>query len=116
MKRLLGVLLCLVLLMSIGSPAFAAAGAYSLSIDNATAKQGDTVTLEVVVVDNPGISAVGVEFNYDKTAFDSVTIEGDSKWEIYSTYANWAEAKDSYATGLILTITAKIAEDATPGE
>ena len=64
------IVLCLLIISAFGCPLFAvtAESDGSITVDTVTAQTGDTVTVNVNIVDNPGIMAVTVSIKYDSSA------------------------------------------------
>ena len=64
------IVLCLLIISAFGCPLFAvtAESDGSITLDTVTAQTGDTVTVNVNIVDNPGIMAVTVSIKYDSSA------------------------------------------------
>ena len=58
MKRILSLILCLVLAVSLLPLSAAAAGTPTVRVSSAQAKVGETITLDVAVENNPGIFAL----------------------------------------------------------
>ena len=96
-----------------------------LTVGTASGKPGDTVEVDIVVANNPGIASLKFDVAYSA----SLTLEGvefNSAFGVYATsptpYKNpqpltmISPMADITANGVFATLTFKIAEDATVGE
>ncbi len=76
MKKLLSIVLCFVLVLSLASFGnVSAATAPTITISNVTARSGDNVSVNVSIADNPGIMAIAFCITYDSDVLDYVGSE-----------------------------------------
>ncbi|MDO4982692.1 MAG: InlB B-repeat-containing protein, partial [Eubacteriales bacterium] len=90
-------------------------------VSDATAAPDDTVTLNVSLVNNPGIAGMILSFLYDENVFESVVISeaedsGIKGW-VTETKAVWGDIRsgNNSSNGNILTVTMKLKDDAAFG-
>ena len=126
MKKIIAYLLTIVLLLGTGVVAVSAAGAGTLSATNASGYRGDTVTVNVNLNSNPGLISMKFQVSYSSNlTLVSVSNSGLlNGWTtpaptISSPYTlRWADSlatTNSTATGKLVTLTFKIADNATIG-
>ncbi len=102
-----------------------------VSVKNTTAKPGDTVTVRVVIDNNPGILGMTLKLNFDD---DMATLKGIEKGEAFAAMSFTPPKGDALITGcnlvwdaeqiepkdikngVIAQLIFEIAKDATPGE
>lgn len=119
MKRKLWALL-LTAALSAGcfAPVAYAAGTPVMEVGTAAAKAGETVTLTVVMKNNPGIFAMSMPITYDPTRLENPVYEGVglTGWTI-GTNAQWeaSQMSDSTYSGEILKLTFTVKADAPEG-
>lgn len=70
MKRILGVLVTVALLVSMTLPIASAAGTPTVSISSGEVEPGGTVTLTVSIQDNPGLAVYMLYIYYDTSVFE----------------------------------------------
>ena len=123
MKRILSLILCLVLAVSLLPLSAAAAGTPTVRVSSAQAKAGETITLDVAVENNPGIFALTFSFKYDTSRLKLIAVTPNKQsfpgsWQAASLKgATWASnAGDITANGTILTMTFEVLEDAAAGD
>lgn len=129
MKKVLSFIVALTMICTVfaGISAYAADNA-AFRLTSATAKAGETVTLSMMVDNNPGITACAVAIEYpagltltakatNKNLFSggSVVVGGNANANPYK--VNWSEDFDNfYENGEFFTVTFKVADDAQPGD
>ena len=127
--RLLPIVLSIILISTLLSPAALAAGGTGvIAASDAEGAPGDTVTVTITLQDNPGIIAAAMEVIYDTTQLKLLHVEDaellneptfGASVEQYPYYLSWNDALASgnnKDTGLLVTMTFEILEDAEPGE
>ena len=75
MKRLLCVLLAVVLVCAVGSPAAQATSAATVSVGSTSGEEGDTVSVPVYLDDNPGMVAMRLFIEYDDAKLCLISAE-----------------------------------------
>ena len=126
MKRIIVCLLTIVLLFSTGLVAVSAAGTGTLSATTTSGYRGDTVTVNVNLNSNPGLISMKFQVSYSSNlTLVSVSNSGLlNGWTtpaptISSPYTlRWADSlatTNSTSTGKLVTLTFKIADNATIG-
>ncbi len=120
MKKIISLLAVVALVACLATAAFAAE-ACTLTIDSVETSAGETVTLNVVIDVNPGVTAVSLAFTADE-GLELVEISADGH-VLEGATVNAATGKVSYAAssantgvGTLLTLTYKVADDAANGE
>ena len=123
MKRILSLILCLVLAVSLLPLNAAAAGTPTVRVSSAQAKAGETVTVEVAVENNPGIFALTFRFQYDTSRLKLTAVTPNTQsfpgtWQAGSLKgATWASnAGDITANDTILTMRFEVLADAPEGD
>lgn len=124
-KKFLSVLFCaLIFLSAFAVPSFAETGPVVTIYNTLTAVPGDTVAVEVVMSENPGIMAMTFTVSYDKNAFtfNKYTL---GKWNDYtivdhpdSGYVSFVncEVKNRKYNATIFTLYFTVTDTAAPGE
>ena len=105
-----------------------AAAAPLVFIDNATAEPGETFTVSTHLANNPGIISIMTLVGYDATVLELLSYDanGDFPSEAISygpdgqnpftiNYADGLALENNTTNGVIVTLTFKVKEDATPG-
>ena len=117
-KKILSVVLAVMILLSATMIAYAA-GTPTVTVNFATAKPGETVTLNVSISSNPGINTFSLSFDYDKNVLELISVEVSDKLGgqfTYSKKAVWFSSKDTTYTGEILYLNFKIRDGALSGD
>ena len=99
-----------------------------LSIKSTSAKSGETIDVEVIISDNPGILSLGFLVEYDAERLELVKAENgnvfddssaifDNDINTYPYYLNWYNfsTENSSENGTIATLTFKVKKDAPLG-
>jgi len=89
-----------------------------LSVSDATAFAGETVTVEVTLDKNVGFTYLNLLFDYDADALELVSVTNGTIVEELTQGRSyiWACADNATATGVLLTLTFVIKEDAPTGD
>lgn len=126
-KKILGFVMAMAMTLTVTSAFVSAEGDMAFQPTAATAKAGETVTVDINLVNNTGVAAVGLYIDFDAAltydasalalgtlfpaANTSVTPLSDTQL-YYATY----DVKNITADGLICTLTFKVADNAAAGE
>lgn len=117
-RKLWALLLTAALLTACLASAAYAAESPAIEVGTAEASAGDTVTLTVVMKNNPGIFAMSMPITYDETRLEDPVYEGVglTGWTI-GTKAQWESSamSDSNYSGEILKLTFTVKADAPAG-
>ena len=91
-----------------------AAGETTVSLGEVTAKRGETVTMDLTLANNPGITGLVVTIGYDKTAMELTNVANGTLFGQFAQGINlvWAAAYNVTDDGVLATLTFKVAEDA----
>lgn len=128
MKKFMAIVMTVAMVISMMTVVSFAAGEPTFRLTSATAKAGDTVTLSMMVENNPGITACALAVTYpagltltgkatNKNLFSGgqVVVGGNEKANPYK--VNWSEDFDNfYENGEFYTLTFKVADDAEAGD
>ena len=128
-KRVLAVLTCLVMLFSYTSFAVFAQSPKlpTVSLSYAQTQPGDTFTVDVELISNPGIINLALNVEYDTSVFtlEKVTDTGlfsgavhspnYSNYPYYLTWNNDTALSDITVNGVIATLSFRVADNAQPG-
>ena len=113
MKKLFSVLLIVAIMTAFAVSAFAAD--MSLSASDVTAKKGDTITIPVSVVNNPGIGALDAELVYDSSALKLTGAEAGSTFGATVNSSNgtvaFAKLEGVSDDGVLVTYTFEVIGD-----
>ena len=104
MKKMLSAILVLTLMIGVMAVTASAAGAGTVQFDPNVneAQPGDTITVKLNVVSNPGVMFFSYTPIYDTARLELVSMEGkDSSWTC-ATKANWDGANDEAFTGNVV--------------
>ena len=91
----------------------------TITVSSATATQGETVTLNVSLSNNPGINTFSLGFDYDTSKLNllNVTINDSLGGQfVYKKKAVWLNSKDTQYNGEILTLEFAVLESAKSGD
>ena len=85
------------------------AGSLSIKVSDIEAEPGESISIPVVITDNPGFAFISCSLKYDedKLEFESVTETGITDWTIKEK-AVWVAADDTYLKGEILSLNFKV--------
>lgn len=117
-KRVLSLILAAVFVFSSLPVAFAANDP-TITVASKTAAPGDSITLDVVISNNPGINTFSLGFTYDTTR---LLLNGVTKSDAlggqftYSKKAVWLNSEDSTYNGTILTLSFQVLDSAESGD
>ena len=121
-KKLLSVLLTFIVILAL-CPTVSAQSDPTFVISNASAKPGETVTVNLSIANNPGIMAMTFSVVYDKDNFEFISYT--KGWISSPTYKDHAdkgyvvftvlESSAKTNVGSIMSLTFKIKDDAKPG-
>ena len=117
MKKMLSAILVLTLMIGVMAVTASAAGAGTVQFDPNVneAQPGDTITVKLNVVSNPGVMFFSYTPIYDTARLELVSMAGkDSSWTC-ATKANWDGANDEAFTGNVVILTFKVKDGAVPG-
>ncbi len=126
-KKILGFVMAMAMTLTITSAFVSAEGDMAFQPTAATAKAGETVTVDINLVNNTGVAAVGLFIDFDSaltydedaltlgTIFPAAnsTVTALSDTQLY--YATY-DVKNITEDGLVCTLTFKVADDAAAGE
>lgn len=123
-KNIFTLLICVVLCLSFGLSAFATNDTAKITVSNADAMPGDSVTINIDISNNPGIMAMAFCITYDSDALifknyskgylTSYTVKDHSD-KGYVSFVN-VENKDKDTDGTIISILFEVKADAAPGK
>lgn len=114
MKRLLAIVLTALLFLSVFVPAYAD-NFPAITVGSVSAKVGDTVTLKIMVSNNPGVGAMTLTLKYDTEAFTQTGVTNGSLFENMESGLNlvFYSSSDVTANGTLATVTFKISDRAS---
>lgn len=129
MKRIfISLLLTVSMLLGLGLQPVMAAGTGRLVVSDAEGMAGETISVDVMIENNPGIISVAMQVFYDTDKLELICVD-DKKimpdsmfsqdYSSYPYYASWVDAVGSgntYDNGILMTMTFRILEDCAPGE
>ena len=118
MKKLLSIFLILTMLAPLAVIGNASA-VPTISVGTAQGAPGETVTLNVDFLSNPGINSYSLTLGYDTEKFSLVS--ADASAEVGGDIEAgdnivWLKSADTSYSGTFLTLTFKIADNAAPGD
>ena len=122
MKKLIAVILCVILAVSLFPLSAAAEGTMAFRVISTQAKPGETVKVEVVVENNPGMAATSFDFQYDTSRLKLTEVTPNRTdfagvWTTTLLGASWlATDGDTTAVGTIVTLTFEVLENAEAGD
>lgn len=117
-KRIMSVVLATLLILSV-IPFVFAVGTPAFTVSSATASQGETVNLKVLISNNPGINTFSLGFDYDTSRLSLESVEKSFNMPgqfQYSKKAVWLNSSDSTYNGEALNLVFSVLEDAVPGD
>ena len=126
MKKIIAFLITAILLFTLVTVPASAAGSGTLAMSSASAKQGDSVTLNVNMSKNPGLVTLAISVEYDTSVFqltkvtDAGLVVGSQLNNSYSspykiTWVDGAATKNNTKTGKIASFTFKVKDGAKVG-
>ena len=88
-----------------------------ISVSEAKGRAGDEVTVDVSIDENPGITALTLSFDYDRSRLSYVGFEdaGFTDWTV-ANKAVWLGNSDSSYNGVILKLKFRILDNAAEGD
>lgn len=131
-KKIIALFSALAMVITVMFSAFPVAAAGTLAMQTkaskTTVKQGETITVELVITENPGLVSIQTKAVYDTTAFEIVSVtdgapftggftfqnRDDDKSEAW--WTNFGLAGDSTETGTLYTVTFKVKNDIENGD
>ena len=122
MKKLIAIILCVFLAVSLFPLSAAAEGTMAFRVISTQAKPGETVKVEVVVENNPGMAATSFDFQYDTSRLKLTEVAPNKTdfagvWTTTLLGASWlATDGDTTAVGTIVTLTFEVLENAEAGD
>lgn len=91
-----------------------------LKVSKLDANLGETVSVDVEMLNNPGINAFVLGFDYDETRLSLVNVEFTDKlggeYESYENKAAWVNGTDVTYEGKLFTLTFEVPADAPTGK
>ena len=127
-KTFISLLLAVSLLAGLGTQPIMAAGPGRLVVSDAKGNTGETITVDVMLENNPGIISAAMQVVYDTEKLELIGVD-DKKmmpdsmfsqdYSSYPYYASWMDAVGSgntYDNGVLMTMTFRVLEDCVPGE
>ena len=86
-------------------------------IESATVRVGDTVTLELLLQNNPGVMGLIITLEYDKTVLTLESVENGTLLKDLDQGVNlsWSADENCVEDGVLCTLTFRVAEDAPTG-
>ena len=120
MKKAIAILLLLTMLVGMSAIPAAADDTPAFVVSTAEAAPGDEVTLTVSMVNNPGIAAFGLIFEYDEDVLDWTSVTkgniSSGMWDVGVNETEiWFDADNFYEDVVILNLTFTVKEDAPAG-
>ena len=117
-QRVVSVLLCFVLLLSMATVAVSAKGEFVIRGSQATACVGDQVTVDVLLENNPGICALNLYYRYDQTNLTLEKVESEVSvfTMTHDVTTVWDAVSNYTQDGILATLTFKVAENAPIGD
>lgn len=126
-KKILGIVMAMAMTLTFTSAFVSAEGDMAFQPTAVTAKAGETVTVDINLVNNTGVAAVGLYIDFDAaltydasaltlgTLFPAANTSVTPLSETQLYYATY-DVKNITADGLICTLTFKVADNAAAGE
>ena len=121
MKRILSCVLALTLIFtSLSATAIFAMAAETptISFENVETENGETVSLQLSIKNNPGIAGLAVSLKYDADALTLIETKKGTLFSGFTAAKNfaWDESEDVTTDGVLATFTFAVSETATPGD
>lgn len=114
------IVIFLVALLTFSMAFFAEANSNpEIRVDSVEASPGETVTVDIRMTDNPGINTFTLGFDYDtsKLELEDVAVSANLGGQmVYGKKVVWFSNKDTTYSGKILSLTFKVAENASKGD
>lgn len=117
-KTILSIIMSLLAYFSIVSLTVLAEEPSSMIISTASGRPGDTVSVDVVITNNPGINSFTVGFDYDTSRLTLNDVKPNTALGgqfAFSKKAVWINSADTMYSGEILSLTFSILGEAEPG-
>ena len=117
-KKIMAAILVVFMMLSMPVAAFAA-GTPTVRVSSASAKPGETVTLDVAIADNPGINTFSFGFDYDTARLKLTGVALASGIPGQFTYAKkavWLNSGDITTNGNYLSLTFEVLSTASMGD
>lgn len=117
-RRVFSILICAVMVLSMVSMAVNAKGEFVIRGSQTTAHAGDQVTVDIILENNPGISALNLYYIYDKVNLTLKQVENRvSAFTMTNDVTTvWDAASDYTNDGILATLTFEVAKDAPVGD
>ena len=127
MKKIIALIISAIVIFSMCIFSASAAGSGIIVMSSASAKQGDSVTLNVTMPSNPGLVTMSIKVTYDTNVLQLTNVT-DSKLLVGSqlntnytspykiTWADGSTTTDNKKTGTIATFTFKVKDNAQIGD
>ena len=119
-KKIWAIVLSILMLVVIIIPSayINAAGEFTVAGSTANVKAGEEVSVDVNLVDNPGVCAINLYYTYDTNYFTLTNIENKvSKFTMTNDVTTVWDATSNYTEdGTLATLTFKVAENAPSGD
>ena len=90
-----------------------------IKVSESSGKPGESVTVDVLLDDNPGINSFTLAFDYDtnRLSLDNVEVSSDLGGQFqYAKKAVWLNSSDTTYNGKILTLSFTVLDSATNGD
>lgn len=116
-RRIFSILICTVMILSMAAMTVNAKGEFVIRGSQATACAGDQVTVDIILENNPGLSALNLYYSYDKTNLTLKQVENKvSAFTMTNDVTTVWDAASNYAQdGILATLTFEVAENAPDG-
>lgn len=118
--KVLSIIVCFALILGVVSGAVIAnaEGEFAIVGDSAQAQPGEQVAVQIMLENNPGISALNLYYIYNKDVLSLTKVENNIS---HFTMTNdvttvWDAASNYEGNGVLATLTFMVAEDAPAGE
>ena len=100
------------------TPTPTSAGTLVISIEKATCEPGETVSIVISAVENPGVAYLRATLDYDESVLTLVSVENGDLFDSFTSDKNltWDSANDVTANGKLATVSFKVSENAAEGE
>lgn len=117
-RRIFGVLLCCAMFLSMLAMSAYAKNEFVIRGSRTTAHAGDQVTVDIILENNPGLSALNLYYSYDKTNLTLKQVENKvSAFTMTNDVTTvWDAASNYTQDGILTTLTFDVAENAPVGE
>lgn len=114
MKKIIASLLTVLFLFSVVATAPAADNVPAVTAQSVAAKPGESVTVKLILSDNPGVSGLVLTLKYDANALTQATVANGALFENMESGLNlvFTSSSDVTADGILATITFTVSENA----